>query len=353
MLKSIEIKNYRGIKNLKIDNFKKYNFFVGDNGSCKTTILESLVSALPNNPEGIINAANSRGLQVRLDNKYNFFFNADEENNIEFVLNNETITKISTKNFIEKNSSEFTNNSINNENEINSSSSSKFLYNIVKFFKSKKFLDMNITIDNNYDISFPKNFTLEKNLLKSSLNEYGKGRLISPLVKYKRDLSRIISELIKDKKKDNLIEILNYFEKNIDDIIIDNYQILLSKKGVKKFLPISSFGGGLYSILDVITYFFDDGIKTLLIDEIETGIHYLNYPKFCESLIKVSREKDIQLFITTHSKEILKEFYKILENTNKDDTCLYRFQKNNDTIKSVYYTKERALLAIQNNWDVR
>ena len=44
---------------------------------------------------------------------------------------------------------------------------------------------------------------------------------------------------------------------------------------------------------------------------------------------------------------------KILENTNKDDTCLYRFQKNNDTIKSVHYTKERALSAIQNNWDVR
>ena len=70
-------------------------------------------------------------------------------------------------------------------------------------------------------------------------------------------------------------------------------------------------------------------------------------------MIKVSKEKDIQLFITTHSKEILEEFYKILENTNKDDTCLYRFQKNNDTIKSIYYTKERALSAIQNNWDVR
>ena len=115
MLKSIEIKNYRGIKNLKIDNFKKYNFFVGDNGSCKTTILESLFSAFPNSPEGIITAANSRGLQVNLDNKYNFFFNADEENKIEFILNDEIVTKINTKNFIEKNSLDLTNTSVSIE----------------------------------------------------------------------------------------------------------------------------------------------------------------------------------------------------------------------------------------------
>ena len=42
MIKSIAIKNYRGIKDLEIGNFKKYNFFIGDNGSKKTTILESI-----------------------------------------------------------------------------------------------------------------------------------------------------------------------------------------------------------------------------------------------------------------------------------------------------------------------
>lgn len=32
MIKSIAIKNYRGIKDLEIDNFKKYNFFMYDYG---------------------------------------------------------------------------------------------------------------------------------------------------------------------------------------------------------------------------------------------------------------------------------------------------------------------------------
>lgn len=352
MLKSIEIKNYRGIKNLKIDNFKKYNFFVGDNGSCKTTILESLFSAFPNSPEGIITAANSRGLQVNLDNKYNFFFNADEENKIEFILNDEIVTKINTKNFIEKNSLDLTNTSVSIEAKLSSLMSPKFLYNSLKSYGEKVFLDVDIMIDNIFNITTNIK-DINNNLLNKYSKIYGSSYFISPSIKYKGNASLVIKELIKNKKKNELIDILNLFEKDIDDINLDGSQVLLSKKGVKKLLPISSFGGGLSSILDIVTYLFDDEIKTLFIDEIETGIHYLNYPKFCESLIKVSKEKDIQLFITTHSKEILEEFYKILENTNKDDTCLYRFQKNNDTIKSVHYTKERALSAIQNNWDVR
>ena len=40
MLKNIHIKNYRGIKDLEIKDFKKINLFVGDNGVGKSSILD-------------------------------------------------------------------------------------------------------------------------------------------------------------------------------------------------------------------------------------------------------------------------------------------------------------------------
>ena len=228
MLKSIEIKNYRGIKNLKIDNFKKYNFFVGDNGSCKTTILESLFSAFPNSPEGIITAANSRGLQVNLDNKYNFFFNADEENKIEFILNDEIVTKINTKNFIEKNSLDLTNTSVSIEAKLSSLMSPKFLYNSLKSYGEKVFLDVDIMIDNIFNITTNiKN--INNNLLNKYSKIYGSSYFISPSIKYKGNASLVIKELIKNKKKNELIDILNLFEKDIDDINLDGSQVLMMK----------------------------------------------------------------------------------------------------------------------------
>ena len=89
----------------------------------------------------------------------------------------------------------------------------------------------------------------------------------------------------------------------------------------------------------------------LFIDEIEVGIHYLNYSKFCENLIKITEFLDVQLFMTTHSKGFLELFYENLSNNN--EITLYRFQKSKNKLKKVYYSKEKVLYAIKEGWDVR
>ena len=73
MIEKIRIKNYRGIKSLEIDNLKKYNFFIRNNGSSKTTSLEAIFSAIPNDGNAIVIMANSRGMQVKLSNNNSFF----------------------------------------------------------------------------------------------------------------------------------------------------------------------------------------------------------------------------------------------------------------------------------------
>ena len=94
MIESISIKNYRGIENLELNNFKKYNFFVGDNSSCKTTLLEAIFSSTISNLYGIINVANTKGEAVKCENINSFFYNADTDNNIEFFLNEKIKTII-------------------------------------------------------------------------------------------------------------------------------------------------------------------------------------------------------------------------------------------------------------------
>ena len=42
MFKKITIQNFRGIKDLTIDDFGKINLLVGKNNSCKTSVLEAL-----------------------------------------------------------------------------------------------------------------------------------------------------------------------------------------------------------------------------------------------------------------------------------------------------------------------
>lgn len=341
MIEKIRIKNYRGIKSLEINNLKKYNFFIGNNGSSKTTSLEAIFSAIPNDGNAIVIMANSRGMQVKLSNNNSFFYNSNISDDIEFTLNDDITTKISLKNI----------NRLNN-NLLNSNNYNEFIYNISVFEKNNKTLyESNFGIDPSNRI-FPIEIKTNTEW-NEYIEKYGRCFWISPLTKYQYGIAQITKEMIENKKKEYILKAIGFFEEDIDDIVSDGTEVLLSKKGVGKMLPISSFGGGLSSALDIITCLFYDGITSIFIDEAETGLHYTNFPKFCEVLIDISTNKNIQFFITTHSDEFLKDFYNILVKKRNEDITTYRFQKIDSDIKIVYYPYERAIRALKDGWDIR
>ena len=341
MIEKIRIKNYRGIKSLEIDDLKKYNFFIGNNGSSKTTSLEAIFSAIPNDGNAIVIMANSRGMQVKLSNNNSFFYNSNISDDIEFTLNDDITTKISLKNI----------NRLNN-NLLSSNNYNEFIYNISVFEKNNKTLyESNFGIDPSNRI-FPIEIKTNTEW-NEYIEKYGRCFWISPLTKYQYGIAQIAKEMIENKKKEYILKAIGFFEEDIDDIVSDGTEVLLSKKGVGKMLPISSFGGGLSSALDIITCLFYDGITSIFIDEAETGLHYTNFPKFCEVLIEISTNKNIQFFITTHSDEFLKDFYNILIKKRNEDITTYRFQKIDSDIKIVYYPYERAIRALKDGWDIR
>ena len=341
MIEKIRIKNYRGIKSLEINNLKKYNFFIGNNGSSKTTSLEAIFSAIPNDGNAIVIMANSRGMQVKLNNNNSFFYNSNISDDIEFTLNDDITTKISLKNI----------NRLNN-NLLSSNNYNEFIYNISVFEKNNKTLyESNFGIDPSNRI-FPIEIKTNTEW-NEYIEKYGRCFWISPLTKYQYGIAQITKEMIENKKKEYILKAIGFFEEDIDDIVSDGTEVLLSKKGVGKMLPISSFGGGLSSALDIITCLFYDGITSIFIDEAETGLHYTNFPKFCEVLIDISTNKNIQFFITTHSDEFLKDFYNILVKKRNEDITTYRFQKIDSDIKIVYYPYERAIRALKDGWDIR
>ena len=341
MIEKIRIKNYRGIKSLEIDNLKKYNFFIGNNGSSKTTSLEAIFSAIPNDGNAIVIMANSRGMQVKLSNNNSFFYNSNISDDIEFTLNDDITTKIGLKNI----------NRLNN-NLLNSNNYNEFIYNISVFEKNNKTLyESNFGIDPSNRI-FPIEIKTNTEW-NEYIEKYGRCFWISPLTKYQYGIAQITKEMIENKKKEYILKAIGFFEEDIDDIVSDGTEVLLSKKGVGKMLPISSFGGGLSSALDIITCLFYDGITSIFIDEAETGLHYTNFPKFCEVLIDISTNKNIQFFITTHSDEFLKDFYNISVKKRNEDITTYRFQKIDSDIKIVYYPYERAIRALKDGWDIR
>lgn len=352
MIKSIRIKNYRGIKDLEIGNFKKYNFFIGDNGSKKTTILESIgigVSLL--NFEKILGSARNRKMKIKKENVSSLFFNSDTNNTIKFILETTDNVKVETTVSIDKTLSmfqDFSSSEINND-------FSNYLYTIKKRIKEDK-LKTNIYVKENSQIIY-KDSKMDKIPLsfQNFLEKYNISIEISDNLKNSSDTIFQIDRIIKNRKKEELLKYLQIIDKDIKEIYINDEEIFVEKETLKEFIPISSIGDGMVLALDIITsLILIDDFRVILIDEIERGIYYKNYRKLSEIIIELCKNNpNIQLFITTHSKEFLEAFNEALVETEKDNFSLFSLKNKKEKLDFVHYTSEELKDTLETGWDPR
>ena len=96
----------------------------------------------------------------------------------------------------------------------------------------------------------------------------------------------------------------------------------------------------------------------MLIDEIDNGLHFHLYEKALRIILYSAKLNNIQLFITTHSKESLQLLKDVLEEddskTYRDEVKCFTISKlNDDTLKAYPYNFESFEYAIENDIEIR
>lgn len=348
MIKSIKIKNYRGIKDLEIDNFKKYNFFIGDNGSKKTTILESLGIAYLLDFFQILEYSIDRKIKLKKENVSSLFYNSDINNNIEFILKTDNTPELETTISVDSNLSIFQDYSSNQVN--------KYLYTVDKKIGEDRLENNNIYLDKNNQIPYLENTikNIPRNFEKF-FKKYNTLIQISDNLKNSKGTIEQIDKIIKNRKKEKLLKCLQIIDKDIIDIYINDEEIFVEKETLRTYIPISSIGDGMVLALDIISHLiFFDNFEIILIDEIERGIYYKNYRKLSEIIIDLCKNnQNIQLFITTHSKEFLEAFNEALLESEKDNFSLFSLRNKKEKLDVVHYTSEELKDTLETGWDPR
>ena len=172
-----------------------------------------------------------------------------------------------------------------------------------------------------------------------------------------REISKLadnIRKLQNYKKIDELTEILKCYDKNLQKIYVDGQKIYVDLDNVDKSLRIETMGEGFICSLIIISYLLvagnNDKEIIILIDEIENELYRTALKKLIGTILKAIKEYNIQLFITTHSEEFLKELYKLeLKNT----VSLYRIENEKSGIKAIYYSEEEAKELLTEGWELR
>ena len=275
MIDSIEIKNFRSIENLKIENLKNVNFFFGEANSAKTSVLEALHLFLKEDTSTIKDISNNRFSLLDDDIIESLFPDYDDSQTIRISNNNKNLEIVKGDRTIQ----------ISNRNRETSNKENQSI--LIGSFKL------------NDDFYKRIKQVLQDNELKTKLNDYYKA-----------------------------------FDSQIEDISVIDKDIYVKILGYDKKISLKSMGQGFISYLSYITEILNK-TEYICIDNIETGLHFEHIDLILKIILEQSIQNDIQFFITTHNKELLEKLAELLDRKAefKIETACFNLYKEDNRVK--------------------
>jgi len=277
------IKKYKCFNNLKVSGLNKVNLITGFNNIGKTAFLETI-----------------------------------------YIYKNDEVLSSLLDIVLFRNRLEFVNKKIQKDEIINYLSKFDFEIEDIRFFSD----------ENSFYIN-------EKKVL---FNDYYIKRIISKKIGFIDVLGwsngrlKTIYEIVQLKDKEDLI--LKWIQ--IFDNSIENFKFIggIPKCKVNgEYLDLNEFGSGMKLFVSILISMVAYENGYLLIDEVDNGIHFKQINNLWRIIFDLSKEFNIKVFATTHSKEMIQAFINESQKT-KENVSLLEFG-NNDVI---VYEKEEVYL---------
>ena len=147
-----------------------------------------------------------------------------------------------------------------------------------------------------------------KNLGMPSDDQTISARYVSPRPGYD---GSAIAALIVRKQVARLVSFLKVINPRIGDIATSG-DIVYVDIGLDRMIPLNMFGGALVRAASILSHCILGNERVLLVDELENGLHHAAVRPLLQALLVLSRDQDIQVFVTTHSVGVLDSLLDVL-----------------------------------------
>ena len=316
----LHINRYRKIQNLEITNLSKVNIFVGANNKGKTTVLEAfyLLSQL-NNLNAFLELEKFRSKTENIDPVF-IDKNFTEGINIVAIFDDSQYDIKLSKETINDNDFDKTG-YISTITEIAQINKDTFENKIHLFSNKDSVLNSDDKIQKLCPATFTSPYRYNSELLKTAH-----------------------SSLIESKDFD---KVLRFIQENLDSSIekielvsINNLnRFMVTSTKNDKAIDITKYGEGLQRIFEIILLMIYSEGGIICIDEIDSAIHKSLLIKFTKFIQELADQYNVQVFLTTHSKECIDAF---VENKYKNnELTAFVLKEVDDKIQYKYLNGSR------------
>ena len=124
-------------------------------------------------------------------------------------------------------------------------------------------------------------------------------------------------------------------------------------QGFAEPISLRSMGEGMNRLLGVILALVNARKGILLIDEIESGLHYTVQTDIWRMIFKIAHQLDVQVFATTHSWDCIEAFQKAAVEDIKNEGLVIRLERKDAGIGATLFNEHQLTVATREQIEVR
>lgn len=169
-------------------------------------------------------------------------------------------------------------------------------------------------------------------------------------------LTRLFGRVVLRPEEGRLVDELRLIDPRIERLGAsgdDEPRLMVKLRGFPHPVPLGDLGGGVSRLTQLWLWFAMAGDGPFLVDEIDTGLHHSLMIEMWRQISRLTTEKGIQVFATTHSWDCVSALGEvcILDGLTEADVTMHRIEPRKG--KSVRYSPERIAVAAENGIEVR
>lgn len=174
------------------------------------------------------------------------------------------------------------------------------------------------------------------------------------------NVTRTFSKFVLTPKHDAIKNAIRIVEPTVEDLapIPDDRPwrrhapggVVLRLEGVPSRVPIGSMGDGMWRILGLALSMANADGGVLLVDEIDTGLHYSVMEDMWRMIGKAAADWSVQVFATTHSRDCYQSLAAISE-SDADGVTIQRIDRRRG--EAVRFSEKAIVAAAERNIEVR
>jgi predicted ATPase len=366
MLKSLKITNFRCFEEFDLQQLGRVNLLVGKNNTGKTSILEALhILSSPYSLNPFLDIIDCRG---------EYSLNEKDSNRAILKVNHlfhgyQTEDKMCfhVSGFDDKNSKvKFSFRTTDRPADMIVGRTSK-KYDRWQIFNT----DDNLYMGDNYLLEWedassiksviilPSNISIYR--MKSMSPEYIiRSQLVSLVSSDSKTVIKHFNEIVLTPQEEILYESLRTIEPGIERIAPISDQGYSDRRNGgfvvsinKQRVPIGSMGYGIWRMLEITLAMVNIPGGTLLIDEIDTGLHFSVMVDLWKLICKTAEKLDIQVFATTHNSDCWKSLAEVANSDDiaSDDITIHRIERGKKA--SIVFNEQEMAIAADRDIEVR